>query len=211
MDAVLAFLKKGLFLGSVGDLKAILEVSVSGKCPRNRKSYTTHLLPRPPPARYCFTIFSDACYEQRSQEFGLGGSCGPGMVWALTRDDFVRAGIALPGPLSAPANIVVYEAVAAVVSLEMALFYIPEGVNVVLASDAVGVPLSFAKFDMPTSSGSSPFDIVKRIFFDRLTKRKLLARVEMYFFVAHIVGIANALGDLPSRSRADLVVSLGET
>ena len=41
MDAVLAFLKKGLFLGSVGDLKAILAVSVFGKCPRSGKSYTT--------------------------------------------------------------------------------------------------------------------------------------------------------------------------
>jgi len=170
-----------------------------------------HLLPRPPPARYCFTIFSDACYEPRSQEFGLGGSCGPGMVWAITRDDFVRAGIALPGPSSAPANIVVYEAVAAIVCLEMALFYIPEDVNVVLASDAVGVPLSFAKFDLPTSSGSSPFDIAKRIFFSRLANRKMLTRVENYFFVAHIVGIANALGDLPSRSRSDLVFSLGKT
>ena len=41
MDAVLAFLEKGLFLRSVGDLEAVLELSVLEKCPRSRKSYTT--------------------------------------------------------------------------------------------------------------------------------------------------------------------------
>ena len=44
-DAVLAFLKKWLFLRSVGDLVAVLELSVSGNCPRNRISYTTYAMP----------------------------------------------------------------------------------------------------------------------------------------------------------------------
>ena len=41
MDAVLEVLEKGLFLRSICDLEAVLELSVFGNCPRSGKSYTT--------------------------------------------------------------------------------------------------------------------------------------------------------------------------
>ena len=41
MDAVLEVLEKWLFLRSVGDLEAVLELSVFENCPRSGISYTT--------------------------------------------------------------------------------------------------------------------------------------------------------------------------
>ena len=41
MDAVLEVLEKGLFLRSICDLEAVLELSVLENCPRSGKSYTT--------------------------------------------------------------------------------------------------------------------------------------------------------------------------
>ena len=41
MNAVLTFSKEWMFVGSVGDLEAVLAVSIFEKCPRSGKSYTT--------------------------------------------------------------------------------------------------------------------------------------------------------------------------